>query len=136
MLLAVGTGAVARAGDARTLRVGDANGANVAFVFQQRAKPPAIVLHTTRIGVAGSRIEITVDEAKKPVFAHVLAPGECKFGDAGSACQVTILAKDPACRAILARFKRGHRARVTLQDAGVMKMDETASLAGLAKALR
>jgi hypothetical protein len=68
------------------------------------------------------------------VFSHVFAPGECKFGDRGSACKVIIPAKDVA--AILGRFKRGHLARVTIQDAGVMKMDQTLSLSGLAKALR
>jgi hypothetical protein len=49
---------------------------------------------------------------------------------------VIIPAKDASYRDLLARFKRGRLARVTIQDAGVMKMDQTASLSGLAKALR
>ena len=89
-----------------------------------------------QVGVAGSRIEVTIDRAKKPVLSHVFAAGECKFGDAGSACQVVIAATDPAYRELLSRFKRGRLARVTIMDAGVMKMDETASLDGFAHVLR
>jgi hypothetical protein len=136
LMLAVGAAAVAQAAGPTTLRVGQVDGANAIFVFDENAKPPAIVLRTARVGVAGSRIEVTVDQVKKPVFSHIFGPGECKFGDSGSACEVIIPAKDAAYRAILARFKRGHLARVTVQDAGVMKMDQTASLSGFANALR
>jgi hypothetical protein len=136
LALAISVGAVTQAAGPATLRVGDVDGANATFVFGANGKQRAIVLHTRRIGVAGSRIEVTVDHFEKPVFSHVFAPAECKFGDRGSACKVIIPAKDAAYRAILARFKRGHLARVTIQDAGVMKMDQTVSLSGLAKALR
>ena len=135
VLLAVGTTAVAEAAEA-TLRVGTADGANAVLVLDRTAKPRAIVLRTTRVGVAGSRIKVTVDEAKKAVLSHVFAAGECKFGNAGSACEVVIPATDRAYREILSRFKRGRLARVTIMDAGVMKMDETASLYGFARALR
>jgi len=47
-----------------------------------------------------------------------------------------IPATDPAYRELLSRFKRGRFARITITDAGVMKMDETASLHGFAHALR
>jgi hypothetical protein len=49
---------------------------------------------------------------------------------------VIIPAKEASSRDIVARFKRGRLARVTIQDAGVMKMDQTVSLSGFAKALR
>jgi hypothetical protein len=130
----IGVGAVTQAAAAATLRIGEVGGANATFVFD--AKPPAIVLRTTRVGVGGSRIEVTVDKDKEPVFSHIFAPGECKFGEGGSACEVTIPAKDAAYRAILTRFKRGRLARVTIQDAGVMKMDQTASLRGFANTPR
>jgi alkylation response protein AidB-like acyl-CoA dehydrogenase len=136
LLFAIGTAAVAEAPEATTLQVGAADGANAVFVFDRTAKPRAIVLRTTRVGVAGSRIEVTVDKAKTPVLSHVFAAGECKFGDAGSACEIVIPATNPAYRAILSRFKSGRLARVTIMDAGVMKMDETASLDGFAHALR
>ena len=132
-LLAITLAAVAQSAGA-TLRAGEADGANTVFVFGER--PRAIVLRTARVGVAGSRIEVTVDEVKKPVFNHVFVAAECKFGDGGSACEVVIPAKDPAYRAILTHFKRGRLARVTIQDAGVMKMDQTVSLSGFANALR
>lgn len=136
VLIGVGVAPVAPAIAAATLRIGEADGANATFAFDVNAKPPAIVLRTTQVGVAGSRIEVTVDHFKMPVFSHVFAPGECKFGESGSVCEVAIPAKDAAYRAILAGFKRGLVARVTLQDAGVMKMDQTASLKGFANMLR
>jgi hypothetical protein len=136
VLFAVGAAALGQAVKAATLRIGAADGPNAAFVFDGNAKAPGIVLRTARVGVAGSRIEVTVDQAKEPVFSHIFAPGECKFGESGSACELTIPRKDAAYRAILARFKRGRLARVTVQDAGVMKMDQTAPLKGLANTLR
>jgi hypothetical protein len=134
MLIAAGA-VVAQAAGAPTFRIGDVDGANATFVFDGNARPPVIILRTARAGVAGSRIEVTVDQAKEPVFGHVFAPGECKFGEGGSACEVTISEKGAAYRAILTRFKRGRLARVTVEDAGVMKMDQTASLKGFAKLL-
>jgi hypothetical protein len=134
VLLAVGAAALAEAAEP-TLRLGAADGANAVFAFDRTAKPRAIVLRTTQVGVAGSRIEVTVDKAKKPVLSHVFAADECKFGNAGSACEIVIPATDPVYRQILWRFKRGRIARVTVMDAGVMKMDETASLNGFAHAL-
>jgi hypothetical protein len=136
VLIGVGVAAAAQAAAAGTLRIGEVDGANATFIFDEKAKPPAIILRTARAGVAGSRIEVRVDRAKDPVFSHIFAPGECKFGEGGSACEVTIPAKDAAYRAILTRFRRGRLARVTLQDAGVMKMDQTASLKGFANMLR
>jgi hypothetical protein len=136
VLIGVGFAAVAQAVAAATLRIGEVDGANATFVFDEKAKPRAIVLRTARVGVAGSRIEVTVDQVKRPVFSHIFAPGECKFGEGGSACEVTIPASDAAYRAILTRFRRSRLARVTVQDAGVMKMDQTASLKGFANMLR
>ena len=136
VLIAAGATALGQAVRAATLRIGAADGPNATFVFDGNAKPRVFVLRTARVGVAGSRIEVTVDQAKEPVFSHVFAPGECKFGESGSTCEVTIPQKDAAYRAILTRFKRGRLAQVTVQDAGVMKMDQTASLKGFAKMLR
>ena len=133
-LLAITAAAVAPSAGATAVRAGEAAGAHTVFVFDERRQ--AIVLRTTRVGVAGSRIEVTVDAVKKPVFNHVFAAAECKFGDGGSACEVIIPAKDPAYGVILTRFKRGRLARVTIEDAGVMKMDQTVSLSGFAHAPR
>jgi hypothetical protein len=136
LMLAIAAAAVARATEVTTLRAGEGNGANVIFVFDENVKPPVIVLRTAQLGVAGSRIEITVDKIRKPVFHHVFDPEECKFGDRGSACEVTISANDQAYRTIHALFKRGHLARVSVRDAGVKETDQTVPLGGFAKAQR
>jgi hypothetical protein len=118
------------------LRAGDATGPNVVFAFDKEANHHRIVVRTTQVGVAGSRIEVFVDKAKTPTFRHVFPSTECKFGDSGSECEVIVPASSPAYAAILAQFKRGRVARVTVDDAGVMKMDQTASLKGFTKSLR
>jgi hypothetical protein len=127
---------VALAAETVMLRAGEATGPNVVFAFAKEAKPHRIVVRTTQVGVAGSRIEVFVDKAKSPVFRHVFATAECKFGDSGSKCEVIVPASSSAYAAILAQFRRGRTARVTVDDAGVMKMDQTASLNGFTKSLR
>jgi hypothetical protein len=112
------------------LRAGEAAGPNAVFAFDRDAKPHAIILRTAQIGVAGSRFEASIDHADKPVFDHVFRAGECKFGDDGSRCEVVIPASNPGYASILRAFRRGRVARITIQDAGVMKMDHTVSLIG------
>ena len=136
LMLAIGAAAAAQAAGPATLQVGDANGASATFVSDRGAKAHALVLRTVQAGVAGSRIEVAVDQDKKPVFSHVFAPGECKFGAGGSACEVTISARNAAYRTIVARFRRGREVHVTVQDAGVTRMDQTASLGGFGTSLR
>ncbi len=125
----------ALAAEAIMLRAGEATGPNAVFAFD-KAKPHRIVVRTTQVGVAGSRIEVFVDKAKTPAFRHLFTTAECKFGDSGSKCEVIVAASNPAYAAILAQFKHGRVARVTVDDAGVMKMDQTASLKGFTKSLR
>jgi len=127
---------MALATEAIMLRAGAPTGANAIFAFDKGAKPHRIVVRTSQAGIAGSRIEVFVDKAKRPAFRHVFAADECKFGDSGSKCVVIIPASSPAYAAILAQFKRGRVARVTVDDAGAMKMDQTASLEGFTKSLR
>jgi hypothetical protein len=118
------------------LRAGEATGPNVVFTFDKEANQHRIVVRTTQVGVVGSRIEVFVDKAKTPAFRHVFPSTECKFGDSGSECEVIVPASSPDYAEILAQFKRGRVARVTVDDAGVMKMDQTASLNGFTKSLR
>ena len=125
----------ALAAEAIMLRAGAATGANAIFTFD-KGKPHRILVRTSQAGIAGSRIEVFVDKARTPAFRHVFAADECKFGDSGSMCVVIIPASSPAYAAILAQFKRGRVARITVDDAGAMKMDQTASLAGVTKSLR
>jgi hypothetical protein len=134
--IAAAPACIALAAEAIMLRAGAATGANVIFAFDKGTKPHRIVVRTSQAGIAGSRIEVFVDKARAPAFRHVFAADECKFGDSGSECVVIIPASSPAYAAILAQFKRGRVARVTVDDAGAMKMDQTASLEGFTKSLR
>ena len=132
----VGPVQTALAAEVIMLRAGEATGPNAVFAFDREAKPHRIVVRTTQVGVAGSRIEVFVDKARTPAFRHLFTAAECKFGDSGSKCEVIVPASSPAYAAILAQFKRGRVARVTVDDAGAMKMDQTASLKGFTKSLR
>jgi hypothetical protein len=118
------------------LQAAEATGPNAVFSFDKEANPRAIVVRTTQVGVSGSRFEVHIDGAKKPVFNHLFTAEECKFGDDGSRCEVTIPATNPDFAAILHGFRRGRSARVSIEDAGVMKMDQTVSLSGFTKASR
>ena len=133
---AAGPVQIALAAEAIMLQAGETTGPNAVFAFDKEAKPHRIVVRTTQVGVAGSRIQVFVDKAKKPAFSHLFATAECKFGDSGSKCEVIIPASSSAYAAILAQFKRGHVARVTVDDAGAMKMDQTVSLKGFTKSVR
>jgi hypothetical protein len=132
----VGPVRIALAAEAIMLRAGEATGPNAVFAFDKEAKPHRIVVRTTQVGVVGSRINVFVDKAKTAAFSHLFAASECKFGDNGSKCEVVVPASSHAYAEILAQFKRGRTARVTVDDAGAMKMDETASLKGFTKSLR
>lgn len=136
LTFAAGPVQIALATESIMLRAGEPTGPNVVFAFDGDAKPHRIVVRTTQVGIGGSRFEVFVDRAKTPAFRHLLSTAECKFGDSGSKCEVIVPASDPAYAQILGQFKRGRVARVTVEDAGVMKMDQTASLKGFAKSLR
>jgi hypothetical protein len=138
LLLTIAAASVRMALAAETimLRAGEATGPNAVFAFDKDTKPHRIVVRTNQAGVTGSRIEVFVDKARRPAFRHLFAANECKFGDSGSMCVVIIPASSPAYGAILAQFKRGRIARVTVDDGGAMKMDQTASLEGFTKSLR
>ena len=49
---------IASADETVMLRAGEATGPNAVFAFDREAKPRAIVVRTTQVGVAGSRFEI------------------------------------------------------------------------------
>ena len=87
---------IASAGETVVLRAGEAMGPNAVFAFDKKAKPRAIVVRTTQVGVAGSRFEISVDTAEKPVFSHIFTAEECKFGNDDSKCEVAVSASSSA----------------------------------------
>jgi len=135
VMIAAASAQAALAAEALMLRAGAATGPNAIFAFD-KGKPHRIVVRTSQAGIAGSRIEVFVDKAKRPAFRHVFAAEECKFGDSGSKCVVIVPASSPAYATILSEFRRGRVARVAVDDAGAMKMDQTASLEGFTKSLR
>ena len=79
---------------------------------------------------------MNVDGAKTPLFSHIFTPEECKFGEGGSKCEVTVGSSDAAFAKILNGFRRGRMARISVVDAGVMKMGVMVSLVGVTKTLR
>ena len=92
-------------------------------------------MRTSQAGVAGSRIEVTVDKARKPTFSHIFTMDECRFGDDGSRCETVIPASVPAFAAIISQFERGRVGHIKVSDAGVMLLDLTGSLRGFAKSV-
>jgi hypothetical protein len=106
VLTAVGAAQVAPAAEEITLRAGEASGPNAVFAFDEDASPHKVVVRTNQVGAARSRIEVTIDKLKKPVFSHIFTPDECKFGDAGSKCE-TIQPRCQPCLAVRFSFGRG-----------------------------
>jgi hypothetical protein len=64
ILIMMGATEIASASEAIMLRAGEATGPNAMFAFDREAKPRAIVLRTTQVGVAGSHFEVSIDRAK------------------------------------------------------------------------
>ncbi len=109
VLSSPGAIAITSAAETIMLRAGDASGPNAVFAFDRQPNPRAIMIRTIQVGVAGSRFEVSIDGAKKPVFSHLFTPEECKFGDGGSRCEVTIPAASPDFAAILREFRAAAR---------------------------
>jgi hypothetical protein len=102
-----------------------------------RSAPRApLTIETSRVGVAGSRLAVTVDGASKPVFATLLSDRQCRFDDQGSRCRISISHRSQTYRALVTAFERGRTAHVEVTNAGSMLMSEDVSLAGFRKAHR
>jgi hypothetical protein len=136
IILVLGAAQVVGAREEIMLRAGEAAGPKAVLAIDNGAKSRQIIVRTTQAGVAGSRIEVTIDKAKTPAFNHIFTTQECKFDDSGSKCEVVIPASDAAYAAILAQFKRGRVGQIIVADAGVMTIDQTVSVLGFSKALR
>jgi hypothetical protein len=132
----IGTASTALSAEIVMLRAGEIAGPNAVFILNKDAKSREIVVRTTLVGVAGSRLSVTIDKARRPAFSHIFTPAECKFDGGGSKCEFIITHSSPAYARTITAFRRGLVARVTVVDAGAMKMDQTVSLSGFTKALR
>jgi len=60
------------AADEQIMLGGAGTTGSAVFALDTSASPRRIVVRTTQSGVAGSRIEVTVDKAKKPAYNHIL----------------------------------------------------------------
>jgi hypothetical protein len=81
----LGAAQVAGAGEEIMLRAGEAAGPNAVLAINNGAKPQQVIVRTTQAGVAGSRIEVTIDKAMTPAFSHIFTTQECKFDGAANA---------------------------------------------------
>ena len=117
------------------LRAGDAGAPNVLFEIDKAKTPKQIVLKTELAGVAGSVLDVFIDRNQKPVLHHLFSGDECKFVEQQSRCEVTFAAGSPEFAALVNGFVKGRNAKVTVADAGVMKMDHAVSLKGVARLL-
>ena len=117
------------------LRAGGAGAANVLFEIDKAKTPKQIVLKTELAGVAGSVLDVFIDRNQKPVLHHLFSGDECKFVEQQSHCEVIFAAGSPEFAALVNGFVKGRNAKVTVADAGVMKMDHAVSLKGVARLL-
>ena len=117
------------------LRAGGNGAPNVLFEIERAKTKNKIILKTERAGVAGSVIDVFIDRNQKPVLHHLFAGDECKFIEQQSRCEVSFAAGSPEFAALVNGFVKGRNAKVTVADAGVMKMDHAVSLKGVARLL-
>lgn len=117
------------------MTAGEEGSPGVSFGFDPQAAPPVITVRTVLAGVAGSKLSIFIDNSKTAAFDHIFGADECSFVEgARSNCLHMIPKTSPSYETIVSLFKLGKQARITVEDAGVMKMDHRVSLIGFTKA--
>jgi hypothetical protein len=117
-----------------TVELGEAGMRHVVFSFERGGDGPTVTLRTEMTGVAGSRLTVRIDRAPTLALDHVFADGECRFPDGkASMCEVVLGPDHPSAARLLLGFKRGLTAHVTIEDAGIMRMDQTVSLKGFTR---
>ena len=113
------------------LRAGGAGAPNVLFEIDRSKSQKRIILKTELAAVDGSVLEVFIDRN----LHHLFSGDECKFVEQQSRCEVTFAAGSPEFSALVNGFVKGRSAKVTVADAGVMKMDHALSLKGVARLL-
>lgn len=103
--------------------------ADIVFSANKMSKR-AILIKTTRVGVAGSRLFLEIDKSRTPIVNHIFTDDECRFSDNGSACEITISGTSNEYQKILYAFRRGRTLHIGIVGAGSMKMSEDVSLIG------
>lgn len=117
-----------------TIEIGQAGMRHVVFSFERSSDGPSVTLRTEMTGVAGSRLTVRIDRSPVLAFDHIFSEGECRFPAGGaSRCEVVLGPDHPAVRRLVTGFKRGVQAHVTIEDAGIMRMDQAVSLEGFTR---
>ena len=117
------------------LRAGGAGAPNVLFEIDRSKSQKRIILKTELAAVDGSVLEVFIDRNQKSVLHHLFSGDECKFVEQQRHCEVIFAAGSPEFAALVNGFVKGRNAKVTVADAGVMKMDHAVSLKGVARLL-
>jgi hypothetical protein len=117
------------------LQAGAVGKPNVAFEVDQPKAPKQLVLRTDQAGVSGSVLDVSIDGRQKPALHHIFTVDECRFVEQQSRCEVNFGAGSQEFEDLLKGLIRDRQARVTIADAGVMKMDHLISLKGVARRL-
>lgn len=127
--------APARASAPLVLTVGNPASDHAQIIFSsEKQSDQALTIRTVRVGVAGSRLQLSIDHSPHPLFSKILSDEECRFGDAGSMCEFTISGDTTLYMNIVHAFRLGLVAHLTVEDSGVMAMAESVSLRGFTAA--
>jgi hypothetical protein len=117
------------------LTSGKPDGKRADIMFSRdKSSDRAIVIKTTKAGVAGSRLFLEIDRAKQPLFTYIFAEQDCKFEETtGSICELAIAGSDRRYGQIVSGFKRAKTLHIGVETAGSMAMSEDVSLKGFTR---
>jgi hypothetical protein len=125
----------AHASEPLTLTVGDSNGDHAEIIFSpEKESAQALTIRTVRIGVAGSRLQLSIDSSPLTLISKILSGEDCRFGDAGSMCELTVSGETKLYMDIVYSFQLGLAAHLMVENAGVMAMSDSVSLRGFTAA--
>lgn len=117
------------------LMLGDPAARHVTFTFgPDRAASDALVIETRRVGNPGAALRIWIDNSPVALVDRILTADDCRFDDGGATCRIAVDGSTGAYARFVTAFRRGRTAHVTVQNAGVMEMQDDLSLTGFTAA--
>lgn len=117
-----------------TIEIGQAGMRHVVFSFERSSDGPSVTLRTEMTGVAGSRLTVRIDRSPGLALDHIFGEDECRFPAGGaSQCEVVLGPDHPSAVKLLVGIMRGLEAHVTIEGAGIMRMDQSVSLKGFTR---
>jgi hypothetical protein len=123
------------AAESLSLMFGVPDAEHATFTFSpDESSPDAIVVETRLVGAAGSRLSLSIDKASGTIVDRILTQQDCRFVNQESTCRFSIPGDTPQYAAIVAAFKAGLTAHVTVETAGSMEMSQNISLQGFTRA--